>query len=344
MHLSIFFWTIGILLCIGAGIIFAIFAWRRTSTPPEDPYRARTPQASALAAYYSRGHDLITPGSGTSDGLRYGIYITSPLRAGNIEAYVEQSSVLYVLDLPFNTGVHLLGVNRTYPLNRLHLDTFLQTIGMAKVQLDPTMAEDCDIYTGREHAFQVQSALDPDALSFVRHYWRTHVWELHDSELYVVVPEHAIGDSSFVIESHSFVEAIRPVLPAASANAPIVHREIPFDIYDGPAMRCPICQKHMVLQDSAWFRCKHGHGLLVTDREIERLIANKFPRRIDVNAIMHHGPLTCPSCHYPMEITRYNSSALEINKCINCRFSWVDTDDHSGLSSLSIGSKTSASA
>jgi hypothetical protein len=300
-------------------------------------YRSRSSETSALVSYYSTGHDILNTGSGTSDGMRYGMYMTTPAGGDSGESFIMQSTVIYVLNLPFNTQVHLLGVNTSSTLSKLQFETYLTAVGMAKVALDEEFDKVCDMYTGRDHEFRVQYALDPDAMAFVKKYCRTHLWELHDSELYVVVPDNAIGSGQFVIESHSFVDAIRAALPAGNPTATITHREIAFTIYDGPNLRCPICQKHMTLQEDAWFRCKNGHGMLVTDRQLDQLVNNRLHEHIDSNAIIHHGPLTCPHCHHPMETMRYNGSKLEVNACSNCQFKWVDTDEQTNLSSLSVG-------
>jgi hypothetical protein len=313
-----------------------LFGLRSSKDAEAAALQSRSSETSAMFSYYSIGHDVLNTGTGTSDGMRYGMYMTTPVPE-DAEAFVQQSVVIYVLDLPFNTQAHLLGVSSSHSINRLQFETYLASVGMAKVQLDPDFAKDCSIFTGRDHDFQVQYALDPDAIKFVRKYTRTHLWELHDSELYVFVPETSIGDSRFVIDSHLFVEAIRPALPAPRPDAVVVHREIPYTVYDGPALRCPICRKFMELQDTAWFRCPSGHGMLVTDRELDALSNDKLHQKIDLTAIVHHGPLTCPHCHHGMEIVRYNGTKLEINACINCRFKWVDTDDASSLSSLSLG-------
>jgi hypothetical protein len=282
---------------------------------------------SAIIAFYTAGHNLINAGTGTVDAMHYGMYLTLPAEKQYGEAFVDGSAVIYVLDLPFNTQVHLLGLSKRYELDRLRFEAFIKTTGLAKTDLEGDFPDHFDIWAGGDQGFQVRYVLDPDAMTFVEKYCSSHFWELHDSELYFVVTDDVIGNPDFITESQQFVAAIRPALPPSDPTAPLVHHEVPYDIYDGPPLNCPVCAQQMELRDGCWFRCVQGHGALLTGRELVRLEKQLLLIAADAMKAVHHGPLICPHCSHPMELVHYQDGPVEIDSCTNCAFRWLDADE-----------------
>ncbi|HSX42826.1 MAG TPA: hypothetical protein VLF59_01945 [Candidatus Saccharimonadales bacterium] len=298
------------------------------------------PDASAIIDFYTAGHNLINAGTGIVDGMRYSMYLTMPAEKQYGEAYVPGSAVIYVLDLPFNTQAHLLGLSRLYQLNRLQFESFITSNGLSKTDLEGDFPDHFDVYTGPDQGFRIRSVLKPDATQFVERYCSTHFWELHDSELYFVVTEHAIGDVNFITESQQFVDAIRPTLAPGDPNAPIVHHEVPYDIYDGPPLNCPVCQREMELHDGCWFMCAQGHGALMTGRELGRLEKQLLMITIDSAHAVHHGPLICPHCAKLMELVHYQGGPIEIDSCTNCPFRWLDANEIGSIAGRRLASST----
>ena len=293
-----------------------------------------TSAASAIVTYYAAGHDLINAGSGITDGMRYSMYMTSAAENKHGEPYAHEVAIVYVLDLPFNTQTHLLGMSKSYGLDQLQFEGFLTGVGMARLQPDGGFAGAFDMYAAQGSSFQPRQILDAADMTLVQKYCATHFWELHDSELYFVVTDRGIGDTDFIIESQQFADAIRPALSLANPDAPVVHHEVPYDIYDGPALACPLCRKNMELHDETWFMCADQHGILVTDHDLARLSRHELPVTIAATQAIHHGPLRCPHCYHAMKPVPHQDTKLEIDSCTNCAFSWLDADEVVALTSV----------
>lgn len=324
-HLDLLRIILGILLltAIGAGII-RVVRRRRAGRQAAD-LTATTAQTSALLAYFRAGHTLINAGGNVIDGMRYNMYLTDQRSTPNDDTYVAEPVVIYVLDLPFNTQAHLLGIVPSKSLDQPHFERFLQGYAIAALQTAPTLLGDrVSVYGASGTQLRPEQPSDPAAAGLLAAYGASHLWELHDSELYVVVPDSGIGNSRFIIDSQQFAAHLRSLLPPPATDAPVVHHEVLFDIYDGPALVCPICRKPMQLNDEVWFNCVDGHGVLLSSREFGSLAAGKLRPNLDPRAAVHHGPLACPHCTYALSAKRYAKGTIE--NCDNCTFCWIDAD------------------
>jgi hypothetical protein len=316
---------VSLLVLVGTGFIIAALA--RHISVGKDPLVAPDAAAtSAIIAYYSAGHHLLNTGTGLADGTRYNMYMTTVAQKGHSEALVRQPAVIYVLDLPFNAQTHLLGVGKSYQLDRLQFASFAQAAGLQQVSEAGELLAACDLYAPANQVVQA-NVLSPEALTFVEQYCTSHFWELHDSELYVVVPDAGIGNAQFITQTQQFISSIEPLLPPIDPNVPVTHHEVPYDMYDGPSLTCPICTKRMELHDSRWFMCTDGHGVLITGSELGHLRAHRLKIIMNPAGTTHHGPLQCPHCQQPMQRVNYNNGKIELDACTNCVFCWLDADE-----------------
>jgi len=292
-------------------------------------HHPRTPvtAVSSLVGYYSVGHSLLNTGHGTIDGIHYGMYMTTVTDKQFGDAFTDEVAIIYVLDLPFNTGVHLLGASKLYKIDHTKFDPFLAQNGLQKVALEGDSSNFFDMYAAKGQDFQIRSILNPEQFATVEKYCKTQFWELHDSELYFIVTDDGIGNGNIIETTNQFIHALQPALPATTSSLPVVHREVPYDVYDGPILDCPLCGKKMELCDSKWFRCVDGHGVLVISREFEQLYHRRLTIQIDPAKAVHHGPLACPHCHYSMQTVQDHDKKIEVDLCPNCAFSWLDADD-----------------
>ncbi len=319
-------------LAIVGGLLIYIF-WRkfslgrlvgdRSTIPPDSP------ASSAIISYFTAGHGLINVNRGKLGDMSYALYATTPEgpTAAKSLAYVEEDAAIYVLDLPFNTESHFIGLSKDHRLNRLQFENFLQANNMEKVVLEGDFPDHFDMYAAPGQQFQVRYVLDPEAMAYVVDYCRSHFWEINNAELYFVVTNADAEGLSIVEQSQKFVTQIQPALLPGQPGAPVVHHEVPYGTYEGPALRCPICQKPLVLHD-AWQACPDNHGILISGRHLARLHAGELQiPSLTTGADTPHGQLTCPNCHNLMVNTSYEGGQVKIDSCEHCPFRWLDASE-----------------
>lgn len=319
-------------ILFGVGTLF----WRRFSI---GQLLSRTPPApdavegAAILAYYTAGHSLFNVKRGNLDGMKYSFMITGPGGRSTVRdnGYVDESAVIYTLDLPFNTETHLVGLSKKFKIDRVQFEAFLLANSLVKITLEGDFPDYFDLYAKKDQDFQVRYVLDPEAMAFVVDYSRSHFWEINDAELYFVNPDPNQDSTDILKESQRFVEQIKPALLPGDPNAPTVHHEVPYGEYDGPPLPCPRCKKTMTLTDT-WQVCPDGQGILINGRNLKRL--NNHELRIQLPAISktQHSRIICPNCHNPMVSVAFDGSKdLRIDSCEHCPFRWLDADDISQL-------------
>jgi len=282
---------------------------------------------SAIISFYTAGHPLLNGGEGKVNGMRYLMYLSMPADRVRGDEFVSEDSIIYCLDLPFNTQTHLLGLSKEYKLDRLKFESFLHANGMQKITLEGDFPDYFDLYASANQDLQVRMVLDPSAMEFVEDYCHDHFWEIHDSELYFAITSSDKENEDFVQQSAQFVSAIKPALLPGEAGAAVVHHDTPYGEYDGPALTCPICHITMDLHDDSWFTCTNGHGALLTGRQLIKIV-NKQLQIIspDASKATTHGSLSCPHCGNPMEMEHYEEGPVIIYSCNSCTFRWIDAD------------------
>lgn len=283
---------------------------------------------SAIMAYYSAGHTLISGGRGKLGDMPYSLYATMPEVSSQQHGlrFVEEEVALYALDLPFNTESHFIGLSKDHKLNRLQFESFIKAQNMEKVVLEGDFRDYFDIYATKGQQFQVRYVLDPDAMAVVVDYCRSHFWEINNAELYFVVSVADKGDMSIVEQSQKFVNQIKPALLAGSPGAPVVHHDVPYGEYDGPPLPCPICQKIMAITDNRLL-CPDGHGVLLGGHDLMAIHTGQLQIPLQPGTAVDHGPLTCPNCHNSMTSMHYADGPVLIDSCDHCPFRWLDAND-----------------
>lgn len=293
---------------------------------PEDV--TNNPSDSQIIAFYTLGHQLTRLVKTTTKGLKYSIFMTLPDESGI--AQVAENAVIEVLDLPFDTQTHLIGLSKEHQLDRLKFENFVQLNGMEKVVLEGDFPDYFDIYASQGQQFMSRYVLDPKAMEFVIDFCRTHFWEINSSEFYIVASSQDDRADNIIESSLRFVDAIKPALLPGTLGAAPVHHDVSYGEYDGPPLTCPVCSKKMNMTDS-WQTCPDGHGLLVNAKVLADIHSGKL--KVDTSKItpMKHDNLTCPKCHLPMEQVDYNGSGVIIDTCTKCAFRWLDASEISKI-------------
>ncbi|HSW79999.1 MAG TPA: zf-TFIIB domain-containing protein [Candidatus Saccharimonadales bacterium] len=281
---------------------------------------------SAILSFYTAGHMLARADRGEIEGMRYATYVTM-LDAFTPKQFVDDMAVIHVLDLPFNTSTHLVGLSKQHKIDRLRFGEFLKSGGMESVVLEGDFRNYFDLYAAQDQQLEVREVLDPAAMAYVVDYCKTHFWEINRSELYIVASIADKDGGDIFKEALEFVGQIKPALRPGDPGAPVVHHEIPYGEYDGPALKCPVCSKEMA-SNNLWFGCPDGHGILISGRELLGLRNHTIHLDVDTSKSENHGQITCPNCHNKMEEISYDDDEnLKIDSCTHCPYRWLDAKD-----------------
>lgn len=326
MYIDFYFFAALLIFVIG-GVVWRKFSVGRLldRTPPD----TADTEGSAILSFYTAGHSLFNVKHGKLNGMRYSFLLTGPSDSPYARSndFVDESAVIYTLELPFNTQTHLLGLSKEFKVDRVQFEAFLQANGMKKVTLEGDFPDYFDIYATEGQDFEVRYVLDPEAMGFVVDYCHSHFWEINNAELYFVSTRATQDSTAILEESQKFMEQIKPALLPGSPNAPAVHHDAPYGEYDGPALECPLCRKTMTMTDD-WQACPDGHGILINGRDLTRLHDHKLQVELPAGSSKTHRQLKCPNCHNPMvPVAFVGRKDLQIDSCEYCPFRWLDADD-----------------
>ena len=312
---------------------------------------ADSENSSQIFAYYSAGQTLTSAGRGELGGMRFSSYISTPLQPDQSSSvgglafgfskfgshreasspdkplsYINDVAAIFVLDLPFNTSTHVIGLSKEHKIDRLQFASFLKANGLTKVELEGDFDDYFDIYAAEGQDVQVREVLNPKSMEYVVDYCRTHFWEINASELYIVATDADKSNDDLISASQNFVNQIKPALLPGEPGAAVVHHETPYGEYDGPPLPCPICQKQMAITGN-WMACPDGHGALLDGKDLTSLHDGNLRITADASKSAGHGALTCPNCHSPMESVNYEETGNQIDVCTKCTFRWLDASD-----------------
>ena len=267
----------------------------------------------------SVGNEIdIIPGTAgtTSHGLHFEFYMT-----GMSLFSEQQTRGVYAVELPFKSGVHLIGI----PVKNETPVAIHHTKGLERVELEGTYNHVFHLYSERDDQVQSRYVMDPSAMVFTVDFCSNFNWEILGDTLYFM------GTESFPTFDlvDQFVEHIRPAV-----EVPSDRRKNPYKMsythLHGRIFLCPICQKQLVA-GHAWLACPDGHGCLVTGKQMIEMKAETKPAPEDTGKPMDHNNLTCPYCQNPMHPTRYQHTRTIIDVCSKCMFRWLDAHEPTAL-------------
>jgi len=279
---------------------------------------------SRIISFYTPGHTISLATSGKLEDMPYYTYTAMP-KEGN-DGYVGSSAAINVLNLPFNTDSHVIGLSKEHKIDRIKFENFVRTDKMEKVVLEGDFSDYFDLYAPRDQQINVREVLHPRSMEYVVDFCRTHFWEINQSMLYFVASTDDKSGGNIFEEGQNFANYIKPaLLPGYSGAAPINH-EVPYtEELNKPTLPCPICNKPM-LTNKSWRSCTDGHGILIGENELEGFHDQLINIPADATKAVTHPPLTCPGCQSHMKEIDYRYSGINIEVCTNCTFRWIDAD------------------
>jgi len=190
---------------IVAGINRRFFKQRRGIT---------VPGTSVLIAYYLSDTQVLI-GSGQQ---RIGELTYTAIAAQNTLI----NSVIYCVQLPFKSQVHILGIPKNDTV--VQLEPNMGRSLMEKVVLEGNYQDYFTLYAEKGQQTEARYVLDPAAMAFTVDFCRSHNWEIIGSELYFLqAGANAPDDPTTMFDDIlSFVKQIEPAVTAHAKQPSIL--------------------------------------------------------------------------------------------------------------------------
>lgn len=274
--------------------------------------------SSILLAYYTEGKKLILLKSGNLDKMSYSAIATN-----------DASVLIYRVQLPFATNVHLLGIPKKGNAAKLAPDSELSL--MEEVSLEGDYNNYFNLYAEKGQQAQSRYVLDPEAMQFTVEFCKSYSWEILDGELYFVQTADAPEFSSMV---GNFIKEIRPSLETELTNEELsLTTSYGVDLRND--LKCPLC--HEVMRNiNDYFVCPKGEGVLLNGRKLNDL-KNDVLEIVGLTTsptIERDEALTCPACGEKMELLAYIGSKQIIDTCTHCTYRWLDASEVERIKAL----------
>lgn len=288
--------------------------------------------SSALLSYYSH-NKVVTPlhSGEVGDGIFYTAFMAKDMvrRSGLFRAMGAKNSIIYRIELPFRTHIHLLGVPKNGYATRIR--PLLGSAALEKVTLEGDFPHYFDLYTDSGKQTQARYILDPKSMVFVIDFCISHSWEIIEDELYFVetVGTKVQSDPTTMYEDIlQFVQEIRPAIE--DKTTPKNHTlTLPYGSVRPRNISCPVC-KQVLIAKKHWYECPAHHGILINGGELIALRDHKKTVRSQAPDTQHakeHQGITCPACYTAMQAVAYGGGSTIIDSCTNCHYRWIDAGE-----------------
>ena len=202
--------------------------------------------SSLLLAYYTKGHDLLNAANGEMGGMFYDIYITTRSRLRN-EPWASAGTIIYRLDLNFNTNAHLIGISNKTKGILPEIEMYIASNKLEKVDLEGDFTNYFNLYALSDQKMQARYVFDPAAMAYVVDYCQEFFWEIINDEIYFVA-EHTQDSTKMVNSSIDFVKQIEPAIKRQFPDATDKikqRRRTHKNEKIGAPLACPICKSTM---------------------------------------------------------------------------------------------------
>lgn len=285
-------------------------------------------KTSLLFAFLTKGNMLIRADHGTVNGMYYDMFVT--LGAGPLfgEPIAPGGSVIYRLELPFNTQGHLIGISNKKHVTKSASIEFVKQNALVEVELEGDFPNYFKLFCPEGQLTHARYIFDPAAMQFVVDFCANHNWEIVYDELYFTIDEDQKGDA-IIKKSMEFIKQIQPAIIKEFPTKETIKQKTPYGEWRGDPMLCPICQVKMdYLFD--WHECPNGHGRLL---HAQKLLGFRRGQIKNLSPIINPQPLErstdiiCPHCNNQMVQTQYAMRDLVIDSCPKCPYRWLDAGE-----------------
>lgn len=292
-------------------------------------------KSSLLFAFLTKGNMLIRADRGKVNDMYYDMYIT--LGAGPLfgEPIAPGGSVIYRLELPFNTQGHLVGISNNKHSSKDTSIEFVKQSGLTEVVLEGDFPNHFSLFSPEGQKVQARYIFDPAAMQFAVDFCANHNWEIVYDELYFTVAEDQRGDS-IIHKSIKFLEEIKPAVIKEFPSKESIKRKTPYGEWRGDPMPCPVCQKPLEYKVN-WHECPDGHGRLLHAQKLlgfRRGKIKNLPSIESPDMAERQTDLICPHCESKMVEMQYAKLGLMIDSCSKCPYRWLDAGELAKISTL----------
>jgi Zn-finger nucleic acid-binding protein len=231
--------------------------------------------------------------------------------------------LIYRVELPFSTKVHLLSIPKTEGVIQLVPDNGNSLL--EKVNLEGDFSSYFSIFAERNQQVDARYILDPKAMLFTIDFCKSHNWELINNELYFLQSTSTTtGDPTDMFNDIlPFIEEIKPAV-SRPLTAIEIRNATPYGQDRRQDLQCPICASTMQ-NKKTYFICPKQHGILLPGKELAAL---RKGQKITIAATTPHPnteeQLKCPSCGEQLEKVSYNGKYHVIDSCSHCPYRWLD--------------------
>lgn len=271
-----------------------------------------------LLAYYTDGSNIIPIKKGKFGNLKF--IVLSTIGEKMSEGF-GGVSMFYIVDLPFMTKIHLLGIPKQTGATQLKPGGLME-----EVKLEGDFRNYFSLFCEEGMQTEARYVLDPEAMEFTVDFCQSHNWEISGNQLYFVMTSTMKSDkdpTNMYDDLPAFIDQIRP---AIESSAPIIPDPLESKPKRrGPTYNCPICSMDLV-QESDFYRCPNHDGILLLGGKIDEVKSGQLPNPARLK-ITVHGPLKCPACGSQMDEVAYGGSKTIINSCSNCAYRWLDAGE-----------------
>ncbi len=285
-----------------------------------------------LLSYYTSGNaatrmlpSLMPIEEGKIGDMNYTAFLA------NFGSLISQSgsptSVLFRIELPFATSIHLVGIPK-HSKSQLN-PTFGSSI-MEPLVLEGDYINHFTLYCEKDMQSHARYVLDPKAMAFTVDFCQSHSWEIVGNELYFVQPTNDKTDrdpTPMRADIEKFVAEIRPAVERPLTTAEL--RAItPYGKDRRERLPCPICRSDMD-NNGRFYACPAHHGVLLTGANL--IDAKNGTLALPSFSQPQHSDrcrkLSCPSCGNAMNHVDYNGSGVMIDSCSECVYRWIDNGE-----------------
>lgn len=323
-------------------IFVAIVIWERYRKLHRKIELKNTP---VLMSFYTDSMNLLLAKKGILANMDYQAFITLPA-ARNAATPVSNNALLYRVELPFRSGVHLLGIPRhsgTAPIDPTYPGSIMET-----VTLEGNYDKHFKLYAEKNMQITTRYIVDPADMVFTIDFCKSHCWEIIDDELYFV-QEFGAGDKNdptFMFNDiEEFINGIRPAkfIPAthkksslSSKKSSVKKHPIEGSLYkllnsEAAARRagkdifnCPKCSNRLD-PDYQYYKCPNSHGILLKGFALPLVKQGEIPNSSNYLSKLNTTEIiACPACNADMSKVSYAGSNTTIDSCTNCPYRWLD--------------------
>lgn len=208
------------IVSITALALFLIFALIYRKFHKNNPKITNSTNRPLILAYYTKNKTIRLIDQGVASDMPYSLFSTDDIIDNKPMPYFDSklrnkkintpNVLVYLLDLPFNTNAHIVGVSKNSGIDNAMFNNYLDLSDMEPAQLEGNFNDSFSLYAKRGQGPTNQYIFDPAAMEFVIDYCKNNFWEITNNKMYIACDSDKSGNMLFIKDSLEFVRQIQP--------------------------------------------------------------------------------------------------------------------------------------